>query len=265
MVPMSQILAERKLTDHFVSFQATEDWGQGRTCFGGFLSALALVAMRDSFSIDTPLRALQTNFVGPVPPGEVICKSRLLRQGKNVTQIQCEIFSDEVVCGSVIGVFGASRATQLPSMSMPYARPAKSADECDLLPFIDGVTPQFLQHIHMKWAEGHFPYTNQGDWNSKIYLRTPDEAISPEVQIVMLSDGPPTPALSFFNGPTMASSVSWALELPPLPLDQINEGWFQIDMQVIGAAEGYTNLRSTLWTPSGQLASLGSQVVAVFG
>lgn len=265
MVPLSKILAERKLNNDLVSFHATEDWGQGRTCFGGFVSTLSLVAMRDSLAIDTPLRALQTNFVGPIPPGEVVCRTRLLRQGKNVTQVLCEIFSEEALCGTVIGVFGSSRATQLERLELQYTAPEKGPDECRLLPYIEGVTPQFLQHVHMKWAVGEFPYSNKGSWNSKIYLRTPDEGLSPEVQIVMLSDGPPTPALSFFNGPTMASSVSWSLELPPLPMDQINEGWFQIDMDVIGAAEGYTNLRSTLWTPSGKVASLGSQVVAVFG
>lgn len=265
MVPLSKILAERKLNNDLVSFCATGDWGQGRTCFGGFVSALSLVAMRDSMSIDTPLRVLQTNFVGPIAPGEVVCRSRLLRQGKNVTQVQCEIFSEAVLCGTVTGVFGAARVTRLEPLALPYKPPAKSPDECHLLPFIEGVTPKFLQHVHMKWADGELPYSNCGSWSSKIYLRTPDVGLSPEVQIVMLSDGPPTPALSFFSGPTMASSVSWSLELPPLPMDQINEGWFQIDMEVIGAAQGYTNLRSVLWTPSGKVASLGSQVVAVFG
>ena len=60
-----QILASR------VSYQLTPDWEQGRTIFGGILSALAAQAMRDVCGADWPLRALQTNFVGPVSSGMV--------------------------------------------------------------------------------------------------------------------------------------------------------------------------------------------------
>lgn len=265
MVSLSDILASRTLDNELVRFKATEDWGQGRTCFGGFLSALALVAMRDTMAIDAPLRALQTNFVAPVPPGEVICRTRLLRQGKNVAQVQCELWSEESLCGTVIGVFGFARATQLPRLSPVLNWPALPPEQCKELPFIPGITPQFLQHVHLRWAEGDFPYSSTNQWNSRIYLRTSDQGLSPEVQIVMLADGPPTPALSFFNAPTMSSSVSWSLELPPMPMQEITEGWFLIDMEVTSAAEGYSNLYAKLWTPSGQLASIGHQVVAVFG
>lgn len=265
MKSLYDILAQRRLDNELVTFEATDDWGQGRTCFGGFLSALALVAMRDTMAIDAPLRALQTNFVGPVPAGEVVCKTRLLRQGKSVSQVQCEIWSQGQLSGLVVGVFGYARATQLPKLAPSRRLPAKAAADLPELPFIPNVTPQFLQHIHMRWAEGSFPYTGKGDWDSTIYIRTPEPDLSPEVQIVLLADGPPTPALSFFNGATMASSVSWSLELPPMPAKAWEDGWFQIDLSVKAAAEGYTNLMASLWTPAGELASIGHQVVAVYG
>ena len=103
-VALSEILSNRRLSGDTVTFTATEDWMQGRTMFGGFLSALAVVAMRDTLGIDMPLRALQTNFVGPVPAGDVVYRTRLLRQGKSVSQVQCEIYSDETLAGLVVGV-----------------------------------------------------------------------------------------------------------------------------------------------------------------
>lgn len=265
MVPLSDILAKRELDNELVKFIATDDWGQGRTCFGGFLSVLALVAMRDTMAIDAPLRSLQSNFVAPVPPGEVICRTRLLRQGKNVTQVHCEIWSEDNICGIVVGVFGFSRGSQLPLLRPVRDLPAISPDGCNELPYIPNVTPQFLQHLQMRWVEGDFPFSASNNWHSRIYLRTNEQWLSPEVQIVLLSDGPPSPALSFFNSPAMSSSVSWSLELPPMPMEQVTDGWFQIDMEVSSAAEGYSNLSSKLWTPSGQLASIGHQVVAIFG
>jgi hypothetical protein len=38
-----------------------------------------------------------------------------------------------------------------------------------------------------------------------------------------------------------------------------------VDTDVIAAAGGYVNQVSKLWTPSGELASIGYQVVAVYG
>lgn len=264
-VALSTILARRQLQGDQVTFQASEDWAQGRTMFGGFVSALAVVAMRDTLGLDIPLRALQTNFVGPIAPGEIVCRTRLLRQGKSVTQVQCEIYSDQTLAGMVIGVFGSPRETRLSKLSpTPWALP-KTADEVPSLPFIPKVTPNFLQHIPMRWALGAFPYTGGKDWKSGIYLRCSDTGLSPEVLIVMLSDGPPTPVLCQFDGPIMASSVSWSLELPPLPMESLDEGWFQIDMDTVAASDGYVNQTAKLWTPSGQLASLGYQVVAVYG
>ena len=264
-VALSEILSNRKLNSDTVFFNASEDWMQGRTMFGGFLSALALVAMRDTLGIDIPLRALQTNFIGPVAEGEVVCRTRLLRQGKNVSQVQCEIYSQEILAGLVVGVFGSARVTRIESHMPPrLALPAPAADIAPL-PFIPGLSPKFLQHIEMRWARGSIPYTGQQCRESSIYIRTPDQDLSPEVQIVMLSDGPPTPILSQFTSPVMASSVSWSLELPACPIESFEEGWFQIDVEAVAAAQGYTNHTSMLWTPDGRLASLGYQVVAVYG
>lgn len=264
-VALSEILSSRRLSGDTVTFTASEDWMQGRTMFGGFLSALAVVSMRDTLGLDMPLRALQTNFIGPVAAGEVVYKTRLLRQGKSVSQVQCEIYSDEVLAGLVVGVFGAARETALPMLTPERKALPKAVGDVPPLPFIPKITPNFLQHVEMRWGLGSIPYMGTPFWESGIYIRAADKNLSPEMLIVMLSDGPPTPCLSHFKGPVMASSVSWSLELPPLPDHIDNEGWFQIDMETKAGAEGYVNQSAQLWTPDGQLASLGYQVVAVYG
>jgi hypothetical protein len=38
-----------------------------------------------------------------------------------------------------------------------------------------------------------------------------------------------------------------------------------MDKDALAAGAGYVNERTTLWTPDGQLAALGYQVVAVYG
>lgn len=203
-VALSEILSSRRLSGDTVTFTATEDWMQGRTMFGGFLSALAVVAMRDTLGIDMPLRALQTNFVGPVPAGDVVYRTRLLRQGKSVSQVQCEIYSDETLAGLVVGVFGAPRETALPVLTPKHQALPKAVGDVPALPFIPKITPNFLQHVEMRWALGSIPYMGNPFWESGIYIRATDKNLSPEVLIVMLSDGPPTPCLSHFKGPVMA-------------------------------------------------------------
>jgi hypothetical protein len=37
-----------------------------------------------------------------------------------------------------------------------------------------------------------------------------------------------------------------------------------MDKDALAVGEGYVNERTSLWTPSGQLAALGYQVVAVY-
>jgi acyl-CoA thioesterase len=264
-VALSDILSSRKLSGDTVTFNATEDWMQGRTMFGGFLTAMAVVAMRDTLAIDIPLRALQVNFIGPVAKGDVVYRTRLLRQGKNVTQVQCEIWSEEVMAGLVVGIFGLARQTQL-NVRMPVRKPLNAhPDDLPPVPFVPQLTPNFLQHIDMRWALGNMPYSGQICHEAGIHIRTIDKNLSPEVLIVMLSDGPPTPVLSQFNGPVMASSVSWSLDLPYCPLQFAEDGWFQVDLDAVAVSDGYVNQSAKLWTPDGYLASLGHQVVAVFG
>lgn len=264
-VALSEILSSRTLEGDTVTFIATSDWMQGRTMFGGFLSALALVAIRDTMGLDIPLRALQANFVGPVAQGEVVYRTRLLRQGKNVMQVQCDIYSQDTLAGIVIGVFGAARDSALPKYT-PACQPLPvSPEEATEIPVIPRITPNFIEHLNMRWALGGLPYSGTQGQRTGLYMQSKDKNLSNEVLVVLLSDGPPTPALSNFNGPVMASSVSWSLELPPLAEENLEEGWFQIDMEVDSIAEGYVHQTAKLWTPNGQLASLGYQVVAVYG
>ena len=165
----------------------------------------------------------------------------------------------------MVGVFGAPRETALPVLTPKHQPLPKAVGDVPALPFIPKITPNFLQHVEMRWALGSIPYMGNPFWESGIYIRATDKNLSPEVLIVMLSDGPPTPCLSHFKGPVMASSVSWSLELPPIPANIDSEGWFQIDMETKAGSDGYVNQSAKLWTPDGQLASLGYQVVAVYG
>lgn len=267
---LPDLLKLRVRDGHRVRFTVTPDWQQGRTTFGGLLSLLAVQAMRDVCGADWPLRALQTNFVGPVVPGQFTAEVTLLRQGKNVRQVQCRVVQEdahgqEQVGGVLLGVFGTGRASTLPELMPQQPAIEKSPEAAMLLPFIPGLTPEFTQHLEFRFGQGGLPFTGSPDWSSRTYVRLKQaQGVDAELMTVLLADAGPTPALARLKGPAPASSVSWALELRPVDEQVAHDGIWRMDKDALAVAEGYVNEKTALWTPNGQLAALGYQVVAVY-
>lgn len=270
VTPLAELLQRRVSDGQRVRFTVTPDWLQGRTTFGGLLSLLAVQAMRDVCGTDWPLRALQTNFVGPVVAGHFHADITLLRQGKNIRQVQCRVTQEdaqgqEQVGGVLLGVFGTGRDSALPALMPEQPAISKTVDEAMLLPFIPGLTPDFTQHLEFRFGEGGLPFSGASDWFSRTYVRLRQaQGVDAELMAVMLADAGPTPALSRLNRPAPASSVSWALELRPVSGPVAQDGIWRMDKDALAVGEGYVNERTSLWTPSGELAALGYQVVAVY-
>lgn len=268
---LGALLALRERTaPTIVTFTVGEDWGQGRTLFGGLLSALAVAAMRDVCGSDWPLRALQTSFVGPVAFGSFEVKVHLLRQGKHVRQVQAHVVQldaqgQETFAGVLLAVFGNERESTLPMLTLHQAPVDKAPADLPALPFLPGLTPNFTQHLDFRLAEGAYPYTGSDVWNTRTHVQLKDaQGVDTELLSIILADAGPTPALAQLKKPSPASSVSWSLELRPVPDADVSAFW-RMDKDALAAGQGYVNERTTLWTPDGRLAALGYQVVAVYG
>lgn len=270
---LGQLLARRERVQvgahPRVRFHVSPDWAQGRTTFGGVLSALVVQAMRDVCGGDWPLRALQTNFVGPVAPGSFDVEVHLLRQGKNIRQVQARVLQAdaggvEQIGGVLLGVFGTARESALPHLRPPQMPADKDIDAAFRWPYVPNMMPAFVQHVDFRQAEGGLPFTGTNEWHSRTYVRLHEPAdVDTELQSVLLADAGPTPALAQLKGFAPASSVSWALELRPVAVDD-PAGFWRMDKDALATGEGYVNEKTTLWTPCGQLAALGYQVVAVY-
>ncbi len=266
---LPELMARRRVGADAVHFPVTEDWQQGRTCYGGLISTLAVVAMRDlagsGWPADASLRGLQTCFVAPVVPGEVEIGVQLLRQGRNVCQVQAQARQGGQVAAVLLGVFGAERPSSLRAR-VPQ-RPA-APREAEALPAPPPrMGPTFLQHFDMRWADGPPPYSGGEGFSTIIHLRVAGgeaAAVSAELLTVLLADLPPTPVVGQLTKPSANSSVTWALELRPVDAGAPG-GWWRADNESTMVDGGYVNHTSRLWAPGGQLAAFGSQVVAVFG
>ena len=278
-IPFSAIVAGRRLdaalSSGEVGFDIPADWLQGRTAFGGLTSAIALQAMRDVAGRDWPagaaLRALQTNFIAPVAQGAVTVAVQVLREGRNVRQVLARVLQGGDVSAVLVGVFASARDTTLPPLEPARPPPAHDIDDLPPAPpsrVPPALRPAFIRHFDMRWAAGAPPFSGAGSWEAQIHLRLtdPDAASLPaELLTVLLADAPPSPATSHFTRPSAASSVSWALELRPLPPDEPLAGWWRSDNRTVAAGDGYTNQQFMLWSPGGRLAALSYQVVTLYG
>ena len=270
--PLHQVLAARRVEGRRLHWDVPADWLQGRTAYGGLASALAAQAMRDiaasAWAADVRLRALQTNFVGPVAPGPAHIDVELLRAGKSVRQVLARLTNaDGEVAGLWVAVYGAARPTAVERL-VPQAEPLRIAPgEAPTRPFERGRMPDLLSHFEIGWAAGGPPFSGARGWETSQYLRLVGDradAVDPEVLVVLLADLPPSPAISRLERPAAASSVTWALELLPRQAPVTAEGWWRIDTRVRSSGEGYANHSSTLWAPDGAPAAIGHQLVAIY-
>ncbi len=269
--PLSTLLAARTRDGDRVRFEVPEDWLQGRTSFGGLISVLAVQAMRDVAGAAWPdavrLRALQTSFIGPVGQGPVEVTVNLLREGKNVRQVQALVQQQGQTAALLLGVFGVERETLVPVHAPQRPAVSRSPEETAVRALPAGVAPNFTRHMDMRFAEGAPPYSGQASELSRIHVRLKDEPAQVHIELLteLLADVPPSPVISVFTQPTPASSVSWELELRPLVQEPAADGWWRADTDVLAAAGGYVNQVTRLWAPGGELAALGYQVVTVYG
>ncbi|MCU9950166.1 acyl-CoA thioesterase [Pseudomonas sp. PDM13] len=243
-------------------------WAQGRASFGGLVAALAYEAMSAKVSDGRPVRSLAITFVGPMEaevPASV--EAEVLREGKAVSQMFCRAVQNGQTVAVVQGSFGASRESAIDVAAEP-APVIKPAEECQELPFLRGVTPEFTRFLAMRWGIGSMPFTNSparemGGW---VRFRGDVEDEPVEVaHLLALVDAWPPAVLPHLRSPVPGSSLTWTIEfVQPLPAVGTLE-WCLYRAEIEHARDGYGHISARLWTPSGELVALSRQTVTVFG
>lgn len=241
-----------------------EDWGQGRTLFGGIQSMLAVRAMR-LLQPDAPaLWSLQSTFVAPIAPGLVHIEAQVLRSGRAAVHMEARLLVDGQTACVVVAVFGAARSSSV-SVDAPAMAAPQTVDTLPELPFLPGITPNFTQHYVYRWAEGGFPFTGSTHPGTGIVLRQRDAGQLEELHIIALADAIPPPLLSLLSQPTPASTLTWTLEFVRHLAPTAADAWWRMDAKIVSARDGYSSQDAHLFGPDGGLVLLSRQLVAVFG
>ncbi|AZC38990.1 acyl-CoA thioesterase [Pseudomonas chlororaphis] len=253
---------------HPLELSIPTEWAQGRASFGGLVAALQYEAMRAKVPAERPVRSLAITFVGPVTPdAPVSFEVEVLREGKAVSQVLGRALQNGQVVTLVQGSFGASRPSEVTVVS-EEAPAMKHWDECPELPYVKGVTPEFMRHLAMRWSIGGMPFTgnksrDMGGW---VRLRG-DVKVEPmtEAHILALVDAWPPALLPHLTSPVPGSTLTWTIEFvqPLLALSTLD--WCKYRVSIEHARDGYGHASAALWSAEDQLIALSRQTVTIFG
>lgn len=243
------------------------EWGQGRAIFGGLIAGLQYEVMRAKVPAGRALRSLAITFVGPVAPDvPVSFEVQVLREGKSVSQLLGQALQGGEVMTLVQASFGAARVSQV-SVAAEPAPVFKHWDECQQVPYIKGVTPEFMRHLALRWSVGGLPFSGNesremGGW-ARLQGDVKDEPLT-EAHILALVDAWPPAVLPHLSQPAAGSTLTWTIEfVQPLPVLSTLD-WCQYHVKIEHARDGYGHTAATFWGPDGQLIAISRQTVTVF-
>jgi acyl-CoA thioesterase len=242
-------------------------WTQGRSCFGGLMAALQYQAMRDQVAAERPVRSLAITFVGPAQPGVPIAfEVEILREGKAVSQVLGRALQNGQVMTLMQGSFGASRESSVAVQADP-APLFKTPEQCQQLPSVSGLTPEFLNFIDLRWGLGGLPFSHTRSPAIGGHVRLGDvhSVRLTEAHVLALVDAWPPALFPHLSRPAPGSSLTWTIEfVQPLP-ELTTLDWCQYRAVIEHARDGYGHTAAMLWSPRGELIAMSRQTVTVFG
>lgn len=254
--------------------QATvaDGWGQGRATYGGIVAGM-LLARAEALCADSArtLRTASVVFAGPVAPGEATIDGTVLRAGSSATHVDVKMVQEGTVRAAMLASFGAPRETAVSFHSaLRDERPELPEPESVYaVPFIEGVTPAFIEHVELRYASGGLPVTAaaEPDFGGWMRFRQAPQQFGMR-ELIALTDAWPPALLPMFEQPAPISTLTWTFQ--PIPYDASDvsddpEAHWQYDARTVAADGGYTQANARVWDRAGRLRAISTQTVAYFG
>ncbi|WP_231759706.1 acyl-CoA thioesterase [Microbulbifer elongatus] len=254
-------------------------WSQGRATFGGLMAAMlyqpveaALEKATGEEVQQTPLRSLTFSFVAPAEAGNLDTAVRVLRAGRSAVQIEAHGSQGEQVTTAALASFGKPRESVV-SVSTDQAPEFPAPDDCQALPYIEGLVPEFTQKFDYRLGAGALPFSGSGEGRIGGWIRFKSDgeaqATSPVTtsHVLALIDAWPPAALSMLKTLAPASSLTWTVEWMPAAhgTTASPHDWWQYLAEVEQADDGYAVIAARLWDSNGQLIALSRQTATIFG
>ncbi|CAB0150002.1 hypothetical protein PSI9734_00575 [Pseudidiomarina piscicola] len=246
------------------SLDLPEGWGQGRALFGGITAAIAWQHAAAGAASDQQLRSMTVSFVAPVLAGSAQLKRRILRRGKNVTQVAVDIVQQEAVVLSALLSYGRARPSAIQVTDTP------NPDEKSLAQgqrFPEGpLVPEFTRAFDYRVTIGGLPFcgSKSREFGGYMRFRELDAPITAGLLLGLVDAWPPA-LLTHLTELTPASSLTWTIEFPTTLPQRSSHDWWHYVATIDYAADGYGHTHAHIWDESGELVAISRQTVTVFG
>lgn len=261
MTPFSEVLAALVGNGaDGLHVDPSDDWRQGRTLFGGLSAALCYAACERLLPDLPPLRSAQIAYIGP-SAGEALLRPAVLRQGKSVTFMACDLIAGGGVATRALFVFGGAR----PSAFVQDAPPPPSiADPEDCEPLFREGRPTFTQHFDQRLAGGARPVVGADKGEMLVWVRHLDPEAPPSLaSLVALGDALPPASMPRLSAPAAISTISWQFDVIDAARFDVR-GWHLLKSSDEATGQGYSSQTMAMWNAAGAPMLLGRQSVAVF-
>ena len=260
MPSLSALLNTMAPSGEGYAIEATPDWLQGRTLYGGMSAGFCLEAARLRFTDLPLLRTAHFTFAGPAS-GRLLVVPSLLRRGKSVAVVGVDVVAETGLAVRAVLTFGTARESELSYLALPMPRCA-TPTECESLFDDAGPRPDFFGHFDVLSAGRHRPLSGAAVPEFLLWVRHrgPGE-VDPLVALLALADAPPPAAFAMFPRRAPISTVNWAVNIMGLPG---SGAWHLISTRADSVLDGYSSQQMVVWGEDGRALVSAQQNVAVF-
>ncbi len=256
---LTQFLKTVERTDAGLQADIPTSWMQGRSTYGGLQAVLAAEAMAP-LSDGLPIRTLQGSLIAPIE-GQIECHAQLIRSSKNTRQIEVRLSKNGELHATFLGIFGRARESVV-----NWAPTQRMQAETELVwPYMEGISPQFLQNFDVCMLKGHPVASGHQDTEQYYRLNLKDDVTTSSlVHVLAVADFPPPIGLSWAKTFSPGSTMTWMLNFTGEPVaGHALNGW-ECEVVLDAASQGYTHQTVSLFAPNGKLILRGTQCMVVF-
>lgn len=244
--------------DGTFSLRGVDGWLQGRTMYGGASSFLAYAAARKVRPDLPPLRAAQVGFIAPVG-ADLDIGATMLREGKNVAQLQTDLHSGGALAHRATWIFGAARPSN-GTVAAPQAENFLPHADMDVIAPPAGM--HFISNFELRRGEA------KEDIRPGVvrrWVRLKDRGgLDPISELVLIGDTLPPGSIRAMERQGPLSSINWSFTLLG-DAPQTRDGWWLLETASNHLAEGFSSETLRMWNADGVQVMHGLQSVAIFG
>ena len=251
------------LTPHDGSYEISADWLQGRTAFGGLLTAIGLQELQALAPPDRVPLSLNVQFVAPVPVGKLVSHAKLLRSGKYLSQMETVLSVNSEPAVVLQAVFGKPRESEfeIRAKAEPLSLPFNEAQSFRRL---NDSFPPFLQHFEFRYTECGFPFSGTGTGDLGGFCKHQNLAQGSPGLVALLDAWPPT-ALPVYTRPVAASTVHWTIHFHRHGINEcdFSSTHYAYKARTFAADSGVATTEASL-SLDGEVFASARQLVAIF-